>query len=183
MRADQVLKRTPHARREDLSPEETGRIRRITTIVLMLVAAAWAPMIRYFPGLWSYIQSVLSYLVPPVVAIFLLGVFWPRTNGNGAFVTLIGGHVLSLAVFVLSQMGYIELHFTIIAGILTALCLGLLVVASLALGDAPAPEKIDDLTWANRAFETGSSMAWYKNYQVHAAAVLGLTGVMLVVFW
>ena len=97
----------------DLSPEETGRIGRITTIVLMLVAAAWAPMIRYFPGLWSYIQSVLSYLVPPVVAIFLLGVFWPRTNGNGAFVTLIGGDVLSLAVFVLSQMGYIELHFTI----------------------------------------------------------------------
>lgn len=183
MRADQVLKRTPHARREDLSPEETGRIGRITTIVLMLVAAAWAPMIRYFPGLWSYIQSVLSYLVPPVVAIFLLGVFWPRTNGNGAFVTLIGGHVLSLAVFVLSQMGYIELHFTIIAGILTALCLGLLVVASLALGDAPAPEKIDDLTWANRAFETGPSMAWYKNYQVHAAAVLGLTAVMLIVFW
>ena len=80
-------------------------------------------------------------------------------------------------------MGYIELHFTIIAGVLTALCLGLLVVASLALGDASVPEKVDDLTWANRAFETGSSMAWYKNYQVHAAAVLGLTGVMLVVFW
>ena len=76
--------------------------------------------------------------------------------------TLIGGDVLSLAVFVLSQMGYIELHFTIIAGILRALCLGLLVVASLALGDAPAPEKIDDLTWASRAFETGPSMAWYQ---------------------
>jgi len=26
-------------------------------------------------------------------------------------------------------------------------------------------------------------MAWYKNYRVHAAAVLGLTAVMLVVFW
>ena len=140
-------------------------------------------MTRYFPGLWSYIQSVLSYLVPPVVAVFLLGVFWPHTNGNGAFVTLIGGHVLSITVFVLSQMGYIELHFTIIAGILTALCLGLLVAASLALGDAPAPEKIDDLTWANRVFETGPSMVWYKNYQVHAAAVLGLTAVMLIVFW
>jgi len=91
--------------RESLSPEETGRIGRITTIVLMLVAAAWAPMIRYFPGLWSYIQSVLSYLVPPVVTVFLLGVFWPRTNGNGALATLIGGHALSLVVFVLSQMG------------------------------------------------------------------------------
>ncbi len=170
-------------RRENLSPEETGRIGRIATIVLMVVAAAWAPMIRYFPGLWSYIQSVLSYLVPPVVAIFLLGVFWPRTNGNGAFATLIGGHALSLAVFALSQMGIIELHFTIIAGLLTALCIGMLVVTSLTLGDAPDAEKIDDLTWANRVLETGPAMAWYKNYRVHAATVLALTAVMLVVFW
>jgi SSS family solute:Na+ symporter len=109
--------------RPNLTPEETGRVGWIATIVVMLLAAAWAPVIRYVPGLWSYIQSVLSYLVPPVVAIVLLGVFWPRTNGQGAFVALIGGHALSLAVFVLSQMGVIDLHFTIIAGILTALCL------------------------------------------------------------
>ena len=170
-------------RRENLSPEETGRIGRITTIVLMLVAAGWAPMIRYFPGLWSYIQSVLSYLVPPVVAIFLLGVFWPRTNGNGAFATLVGGHALSLGVFVLSQMGLINLHFTIIAGLLTAVCIGMLVVFSLVLGDAPAKAKVDDLTWANRVSGTGSSAVWYKNYRVHAATVLALTGAMLVVFW
>lgn len=140
-------------------------------------------MIRYFPGLWSYIQSVLSYLVPPVVAIFLLGVFWPRTNGNGALATLLGGHALSLAVFILSQMGYVDLHFTIIAGILTAICIGLLVATSLTLGDAPESEKIEDLTWANRALEAAPKVAWYKNYRIHAAVVLGLTAVMLVVFW
>jgi SSS family solute:Na+ symporter len=170
-------------RRPNITPEETGRVGRIATIVLMLLAAAWAPMIRYFPGLWSYIQSVLSYLVPPVVAIFLLGVFWPRTNGDGAFVTLVGGHALSLAVFVLSQMGYIELHFTIIAGILTALCVLLLVAATLTLGEPPAAEKVEDLTWANRVLEEAGSLAWYQNYNVHAAVVLGLTAVMIVVFW
>ncbi|MEF8865199.1 MAG: sodium/glucose cotransporter 2, partial [Salinibacter sp.] len=63
------------------------------------------------------------------------------------------------------------------------LCIGILVVTSLTLGDAPAPAKVDDLTWANRVFETGPSMAWYKNYRVHAATVLALTAVMLVVFW
>jgi SSS family solute:Na+ symporter len=170
-------------RRPDLTPEQIGRIGRIATLVLMLLAAAWAPMIRYFPGLWSYIQSVLSYLVPPVVAIFLLGVFWPRTNGQGAFVTLIGGHALSLFVFVLSQMGVIELHFTIIAGLLTVLCVLLLVVATLTLGEAPAPEKIDDLTWANRAPAEAAAFPWYKNYRVHAAVVLSLTAVMIVAFW
>jgi SSS family solute:Na+ symporter len=170
-------------RRPNLTPKETGRIGRITTIVLMLLAAGWAPMIRYFPGLWSYIQSVLSYLVPPVVAIFLLGIFWPRTNGNGAFATLVGGHALSLVVFVLSQMGYIEIHFTIIAGILTALCLLLLVAATLTLGDAPPEEKVEDLTWAHRVLDEAGQYAWYKNHRVQSAVVLGLTVAMIIVFW
>jgi SSS family solute:Na+ symporter len=170
-------------RRPNLTPKETGRIGRITTVVLMLFAAAWAPTIRYFPGLWSYIQSVLSYLVPPVVAVFLLGIFWPRTNGNGAFATLIGGHALSLVVFTLSQMGVIDLHFTIIAGILTALCLGILVATTLLLGEAPAPEKVDDLTWANRVLEAPGERVWYKDYRIQSVVVLGLTAVMIVAFW
>jgi SSS family solute:Na+ symporter len=160
-----------------------GRIGRITTLVLMLIAAAWAPAILEFKGLWTYIQQMLSYLVPPVVAIFLLGVFWPRANGNGAFVTLLGGHALSLAAFLLKVNGVFDIHFTILAGILTALCLGLCVAASLALGDAPAPEKTDDLTWAGRAIAPPSTLAWYKDWRVHSAAVLGLTTVMIVVFW
>ena len=175
--------------RPGLTPQQVGTIGRVTTIVLMLFAALWAPQIREFPGLWSYIQSVLSYLVPPVVAIFLLGVFWPRTNGAGAFTTLVGGHALSLVVFLFAQDGLlfadapIDLHFTIIAGILTALCLGLLVVASLALGDAPDPEKVDDLTWANRAVQAPEAVQWYKDYRFQSIAVLGLTVVMIIAFW
>jgi SSS family solute:Na+ symporter len=175
--------------RPDMTPKETGRIGRITTIVLMVFAAVWAPQIREFPGLWSYVQSVLSYLVPPVVAIFLLGIFWPRSNGNGAFTTLLGGHALSITVFLFAQDGLlftdapIDLHFTIIAGILTALCLGLFVAASLLLGDAPEPEKIDDLTWANRVLDTSKTRAWYKNYRIQAAVVLSITAAMIVVFW
>ena len=173
----------------DLTPNQVGNVGRVTTIILMLFAAVWAPQIREFPGLWSYIQSVLSYLVPPVVAIFLLGVFWPRTNGSGAFATLLGGHALSLVVFLCAQDGLlftdapIDLHFTIIAGILTAICLGMLVVFSLTLGEAPAPEKIDDLTWANRALAEEDALSWYKNYRIHAAVVLSLTVVMIITFW
>jgi len=173
----------------DLTPSQVGTVGRYTTIILMLFAAVWAPQIREFPGLWSYIQSVLSYLVPPVVAVFLLGVFWPRTNGSGAFATLLGGHALSIAVFLFAQDGIlyenapIDLHFTIIAGILTALCVLILVVTTLTLGEAPDAEKIDDLTWVNRSLAETEPLPWYQNYNVHAAVVLGITLAMIVVFW
>ena len=175
--------------RPNLSPKQVGRIGRITTVVLMLVAAAWAPMIREFPGLWSYIQQMLSYLVPPVVAIFLLGVFWPRMNGIGAIVTLIGGHLLSLVVFLFSTDGllfenaWIDIHFTITAGILTLLCCGLFIAASYLLGNAPEMESLRGFTWYYREREPAHELPWYKNFRVHSAIVVGLTVVMIVVFW
>lgn len=170
-------------RRPGLTEEQTTRIGRVTTLVLMVLSAAWAPMIQYFPGLWSYVQSVLAYLVPPVVAIFVLGIFWPRANGTGAVMTLAGGHVLSVGTFILNRMGYIDLHFTIIAGILSVVCAGLLVGTSLILGAAPSRIKIEDLTWAHRGVTRSGPLPWYKDYRVHSAVVLGLTAIVLVVFW
>ena len=169
--------------RPNLTPKEVGRIGRIATVVLMLVAAAWAPMIREFPGLWSYIQQVLSYLVPPVVAIFLLGVFWPRMNATGAFVTLLGGHALSLGAFLLKLNGFIDIHFTILAGILTVLCCGLFVAASYAMGEIPSMEKLEGFTWKHRERAPKREMAWYKSYRIQSVIVLGLTVVMIIAFW
>ena len=169
--------------RTDLTPKQVGRIGRVTTVVLMIIAAAWAPMIREFPGLWSYIQQMLSYLVPPVVAIFLLGVFWPRMNGTGAFVTLLGGHVLSLGAFFLTLNGALDLHFTILAGLLTVLCCGLFIGASYLLGDRPDEEKLRGFTWTYREREPMTHVPWYKNYRIHSVAVVIITAVMIVAFW
>jgi len=176
-------------KRPDITPQQTATIGRITTIVLMLFAALWAPQIREFPGLWDYLQSMLAYLVPPVVAIFLLGIFWQRMNGPAAFSTLVGGHVLSLTVFLLATDGIlfesapIDLHFTIIAGILTFLCMGLVVFVTLMTDTEPTAEQLDDLTWSGRAVEIHEDLAFYQDYRFQAAFVLSLTVAMLVVFW
>ena len=167
----------------DLTAEQVGTLGRWVTLVLMVAAALWAPMILNFEGLWNYIQQMLSFLVPPVVAVFLLGVFWPRMGGNGAFITLTGGHVLSLVVFAFWVTDTLQLHFTIIAGLLTVLCIGLAVVSALALDTQPAPNKLDGYTWANRTIEPEEALPWYKDYRWQSVAVVGLTVVMLVFFW
>lgn len=48
---------------------------RLTTAIVMTVAVLWAPQIQNFPSLWTYLQSILAYAVPPIVVIFLLGIF------------------------------------------------------------------------------------------------------------
>ena len=59
-------------------------IGRAVTFVFMLAAAAWAPQIVKFPTLWQYLQSALSHIVPPIAALFFMGVFWRRANAHGA---------------------------------------------------------------------------------------------------
>ena len=173
----------------DITSKETARVGRYTTFILMLFAALWAPQIREFPGIWDYLQQMLSFLVPPVVAIFLTGVFWQKVNGPAAFGTLVGGHVLSLAVFLLSTDGLIfetaliDLHFTIIAGLLTFLCTGLVIFITLVTDAEPTAEQLDDLTWGSRAVEIPDDLTWYQDYRIQAAFVLSLTVAMLVVFW
>uniref|UniRef100_A0A2K5ZN75 Solute carrier family 5 member 2 n=1 Tax=Mandrillus leucophaeus TaxID=9568 RepID=A0A2K5ZN75_MANLE len=47
--------------------------------------------------LFDYIQAVSSYLAPPVSAVFVLALFLPRVNEQGAFWGLIGGLLMGLA--------------------------------------------------------------------------------------
>ena len=61
------------------------------TLIFMVLAALWAPQITRFPSLWQYLQSILSYVTPPIVAIFLLGLFWRRASATGAVATLGAG--------------------------------------------------------------------------------------------
>jgi len=42
-------------------------------------------------NLYTYLQSVQSYLSPAIVVLFVLGVFWKRANATGALISFIIG--------------------------------------------------------------------------------------------
>lgn len=85
---------------------------RLTTAIVMTVAVLWAPQIQNFPSLWTYLQSILAYAVPPTVVIFLLGIFWPRANRHGAFVTFLVGVGGGVVGFILNEIaGVFSVHF------------------------------------------------------------------------
>ncbi|MEL6923141.1 MAG: sodium:solute symporter, partial [Bacteroidota bacterium] len=84
-----------------LTENDIARYGRITTIILMVVAASWAPQIAKFTGLWDYLQEMFSIVVPPIAVIFLVGVFYKRGNGHGAFWTLVIGTLAGVGLFIL----------------------------------------------------------------------------------
>ncbi len=68
---------------------------RWATGVLVVLGLLWIPFMQIISGrLYEYLQSVQSYIAPPIAAVFLLGVIWPRINSSGAITSLLLGFVL-----------------------------------------------------------------------------------------
>ncbi|GAB3385473.1 SLC5/6 family protein [Azotobacter armeniacus] len=95
-----------------------ARTGRVVTLLLVVLAASWAPAIDNFPGLFAYLQQGFTYIAAPMVATFILMFVGRRVGPRGALYGTATGHALSAAWFAASQAGLIELHFTIVAGVL-----------------------------------------------------------------
>jgi SSS family solute:Na+ symporter len=78
------------------SQEKLVRIGRTATIVMVVIALLWIPVIQGASGLYNYLQSVQGYLAPPVFVVFFLGVFWKRMNWQGCLWAMIVGFAVGL---------------------------------------------------------------------------------------
>jgi SSS family solute:Na+ symporter len=72
------------------------KIGRLATGVVVVLGILWIPIMQNISGvLYEYLQSVQSYIAPPITAVFLLGIFFKRINAQGAMATLVGGLVVA----------------------------------------------------------------------------------------
>ncbi|MFP4602214.1 MAG: sodium:solute symporter family transporter [Halochromatium sp.] len=170
--------------RPGLSPRQLGWIGRGAIGVFMLLAAAIAPLIGQFEGLFDYLQTALSYLVPPVVVVFLFGAFWRRPDAVSALVTLIGGHLLSALLFGLWLGGGLRLHFTLVAGLLFAASALILILTTLlrSAAAAPAPGTVWRPAMAVPAGRPGRRHRRWADYRFQALILLLLTLLLVSTF-
>uniref|UniRef100_A0A8C6UU83 Sodium/glucose cotransporter 1 n=1 Tax=Neogobius melanostomus TaxID=47308 RepID=A0A8C6UU83_9GOBI len=72
---------------------------RVFIVFLIGVSIAWIPVVQNAQSgqLFDYIQSITSYLTPPVAAVFLLAIFCKRVNETGAFYGMTIGLVIGLS--------------------------------------------------------------------------------------
>ncbi|MBS1854205.1 MAG: sodium:solute symporter [Acidobacteria bacterium] len=82
--------------RPGASQAQLVRTGRIATMVMIVIALAWIPVIKGAQGLYNYLQAVQSYLAPPIFVVFFFGVFWKRLNGKGALAAMVVGFALGI---------------------------------------------------------------------------------------
>ena len=177
----------------DASEKRLVTVGRLFTVLMVGLGILWVPFIRYLSSeVYIYLQSVQAYVSPPIAAVFLLGVTWPRANRHGAITALAAGAVLGAARFVLelnrasaiAQASIVKplvdmnfLHFAIVLFVVSTV---LLVVVSLAT-QADSLTKLRGLTFSTLEGYLQRSDRARRLFPVHvtATAVLALVIIAL----
>ncbi|KAF7244326.1 Sodium/glucose cotransporter 4 [Varanus komodoensis] len=155
--------------RKKATEQELMIVGRVFVLILVVISILWIPIIQTANSgqLFDYIQSITSYLAPPITALFILAIFCKRINEPGAFWGLIFGLVVGFIRMVL-EFTYVVpscgeedqrpavlkdvhyLYFAIILCVLTAV-----VIVSISLCTPPIPEEnLARLTWWTRHSKT-----------------------------
>lgn len=175
-----------------ISSKGLVRAGQIATVVLVILAAAWAPMIETFRSLWTYLQQILGFISPPIVAAFVVGLFSRRSNSNGGFWSLVISYALVLVwiAYCFSTFGGISteqtgVHFLYIVPVLFVIAITINFVIS-SFSPAPTDEKLEGMIWSKRIFQDETKelvgLPWYKNYRNLSIILLILTAIIVLWF-
>ncbi|XP_005050118.1 PREDICTED: sodium/glucose cotransporter 4 [Ficedula albicollis] len=151
--------------RRKASEQELMIVGRVFILILVVISILWIPIVQSANSgkLFDYIQSIGSYLSPPITALFILAIFWKRVNEPGAFWGLMAGLAAGLARMILEfsysapACGEVDkrpavlkdVHYLYFALILFALTAIVIIIVSLCTTPIPE-EKLDGLTWWTR---------------------------------
>ena len=175
-----------------ISSKGLVRAGQIATVVLVILAAAWAPLIESFRSLWTYLQQILSFISPPIVAAFVVGLFSRRSNANGGFWSLVLSYALVLVwiAYCFANFGGISnaetgVHFLYIVPILFVIAVSINLAIS-SLSPAPTDEKLKDMIWSKSIYQDETKdlvgLVWYKNYRILSVILLILTAIIVLWF-
>ncbi len=148
------------------SEKQLVAVGRIAAIIALALAALLAPSVPHFGHIFGYFQTSVTYLATPFSSVILLGVFWKRTNYQGALFGLIGGAVIMASVVVGLNLAGVYLHWFYNASIAQVIIIVGAMVVSLAT-PPPSEDQWKPFLWSRKwlgEITDGQSRPWYYNW-------------------
>jgi len=166
---------------------------RITTIVGVALSIGTAYLAGKFNTINDFLQLVFSFVNAPLFATFLLGMFWKRTTGHGAFTGLLSGTLAAAVTHGLTvaedKGGWIANvhHFPspMAQNFWIAICAWttcFIVTILVSLATRPRPEKeLEGLVYGLTKLKHDEGVAWYLRPAPIAVAIGALA--LFLNFW
>ena len=178
------------------------KVGRVTTIVGLLISACCAYAATKFNNIMDMLQLVFGFVNAPLFATFLLGMFWRRTNGHGAFYGLLTG-TLCAAIFQgntiaagetpgLLKGGWLSIQHTFASSMAQTWWMAIFAftgcfTATLVISLATRPNHTDDelrgLVYSLTEKIRDEGTPWYARPATLGVIVLAGAVVLNVIFW
>jgi len=143
--------------RPNASQEQIKWVGRATTIGAAAVAVFFALFMKTVgKDMFDMFTAVMSFIAPPISAVFVVGVLWKRATGAAAIWALIGGSIVSLSIGVCHLKDWPSEqfwpHYLLLAFYLFVGICAFMVVVSLCTRKSPDEEELPTLkeTYANQ---------------------------------
>ncbi len=161
--------------RPNISEHKLVTIGKVTTVVGTILAIGASPLFGHYTTIFEGINKLISYVAPPITAVFLLGVFWKRASGKSAFITLVLGMGLGVVTFLLDWNNVYRGDFMLIAFLLLVACLAIMVATSFLFPEPLKPEA-RPLVWETwrEPLRGDAGARGFGNYRVAAVVVLAM---------
>jgi solute:Na+ symporter, SSS family len=168
---------------------------RVTTIVGIALSIGTAYLAQLYNNIMDLLQLVFGFVNAPLFATFLLGMFWKRSTGHGAFTGLVSGtaaaaltHGLTVAEGKGGWLGQVaQFPSTMAQNFWIAICAWttcFLITIAVSLMTRPKPEsELHNLVYGITDIPHEPGVPWYKR-PGPLAIVVGIICILLnLIFW
>jgi SSS family solute:Na+ symporter len=172
------------------------KVARVSTVVGVLLSIGAAYLATQFNNIMDFLQLVFGFVNAPLFATFLLGMFWKRATGHGAFCGLVAGtvaaamtHGLTIAEGKGAWMGAQLYEFSSsmaqnfwLAMLAWTACFVVTIVVSLATQPRPETE-LRGLVFGLTEMPREEGVAWHRRPAVIAIAAAVACILLNFLFW
>lgn len=173
--------------REDTYYISVGRVATIAATVLAIFTALIA---SGYSNLMDYLQTLFGFFNAPLFATFILGMFWKKMTPAAGWIGLVSGTGAAVFVFVLSQVGVIDLPGQGMPFVAASAAFVVDIVVSIGVSMVTQPKPVKELVGfvyseTPREMFTDPEDAtnpWYRRPVPLAGFALGLVVILNIVF-
>jgi len=174
--------------RKKASDKQLVKFAQISGIGLLVFGALWSPMVGRFGSIFSYAQDCWALMLAPVMAVFVMAIFWKHTTRVAAIATLFLAIPMLLIVFLRELTGLLA-SFNIfnLSAIIFLCSLGVIALVS-SFTAAPAEAQIKSTLWhLDMLRPTEEELAlgypWWKRIGFWFTLVVLCFMVIYTIFW
>ncbi|MBN2508225.1 MAG: sodium:solute symporter family protein [Verrucomicrobia bacterium] len=174
---------------------------RMATVFGILLSVGAAYLASKFNNIMDMLQLVFGFVNAPLFATFLLGMFWRRATGHGAFFGLLGGTLAAMLFHGLAHTrgalagikgSWISPRFEFasemsqnfwMAIVAFTACLLLTIVISLATRQTKTPDELKGLVYSLTPKLKSEDEPWYQRPVTVGVIVMGVAVLLNLLFW